>query len=157
MIDNKYLYFKNLLYVYTTIGYNNMNVFDKNILILTILEILSNGFIINLGTFIDYYMGDYSRILPNIIDDNIPSLKKMCIHKIQNNKINTHTLPKYIKQETETQIWSKRDNGDIMIYYFNMLYNRDKEIFLNYLFIKFNEYKENLPYICDITTLPSTT
>lgn len=151
MYDNKYLYFNNLLYTYTTIGYDNFNVYDIQIMLITICEILSLNFSITLGKFLDYYFYDYKKTLPFIIDTSVPTLKNISILSIQQNKIDTTKLPNCVKDQCSNNIWSIQDTKHRLLEYIQFLHSKDQSILLNHILKKYNEYIENLPQKCDIT------
>jgi hypothetical protein len=151
MYDNKYLYFNNLLYTYNTIGYNNMTFYDIQIILITIIEALTLNFTMNLGQFIQYFLYDYKRELSHIIDNNVSSLKNLSTLSIQKNNLRVDELPRHIQNECVVKVWSKKDTKYRLIDYINFLHYRDKQIFVQHIFIKYNEYIENLPQKCDIT------
>lgn len=150
MHDNKYLYFNNLLYTYSIIGYDCIEIYDIQIMLITIIDILSHKFKLNLGKFIEYYMDDYTETLPHIIDNDVPTLKDLCLNFVNTNNISTDILPKNIKKDCLYKSWTNKDKNLIMLDYFDFLHNRDRQIFMNHIFKKYNEYIDNLPEKYDL-------
>ena len=150
MYDNKYLYFNNLLYTYSIIGYDRIEIYDIQIMLITMIDILSHKFKLNLGKFIRYYMDDYTQTLPHIIDNDVPTLTNLCLNVVNTNNISTNILPKDIEKNCSYKLWTNKDKDLKMLDYFHFLHNRDKQTFMNHIFKKYNEYIENLPEKYDL-------
>ena len=155
MLDNKYLYFKNLLYVYNTLGYDKMSFYDKEIIIITVIEILTNDFRLNLGyvlqNFMSFYNLPYIKTIEMKNNTHISSLKDLCIYKIKRYNINYTIFNKYIQNMIKKPIFSNKDTNTYIIKYFVILHKNDKKSLIDFLI---NIY--DLPRICDILRpLPS--
>ena len=64
---------------------------------------------------------------------------------LDNNNITIRNL----KDDIFLNKWTKEDKDQRFIQYFNMIFMRDKKIFIDYLIYIYNQYNENLPQICD--------
>ena len=140
MHDNKYLYFKNLVYNYLTIGYPRMDIFDKEILLMTIVDIFTKQFSKNLGWMIKRYMIDYNINSDDILFyNNVPSLKQISIYTIQRNKnINYNILCYNLQLQIKKPLWSILDTNTNILNFMRYLYNKDKSKLLNYLIRLYN-------------------
>ena len=134
MYDNKYLYFNNLVYSYITIGHSRVNMYDKEILLITLLDIFTNQFKKNLGWMMKKYMLDY-RIKDNnlLYYNNIPSLKKISIYTIQRHHLNHKVLCHHLQLQITYPLWSVSDTNTHIVSFFRNLHNKDNSKLLDYL------------------------
>ena len=139
MHDNKYLYFNNLVYSYLTIGSPRVSTFDKEILLITLLDIFTNEFSQNLGWMMKKYMLDYKTKNNNILySNNIPTLKNLSIYAIQRYNLDHKALCHHLQLQIKTPLWSVIDTQTHIVSFFRNLYNKDKSRLLDYLVRKYN-------------------
>ena len=144
MYDNKYLYFNNVLYMYNTVGYNKITFYDKEIIIITILDIMTNEFKYNLGHVIRNYMSFYELPIIKTIEmkniHKIPSLKDLCIHKIQRFNLDYSYLNRFHQKIIKQPIFSDHDCHTHIIEYFKVVHKYDKKSLINFLIYIYNIY-----------------
>jgi hypothetical protein len=158
MYDNKYIYFKNILYSYNILSYEVLKPYEIQILFLTIIDLLSYEYRIKLKNILDRYFREYKIKGDNIINyKRVPKLKDICILKIQRDNINYDKLSHYMKLRVKIPLYSIHDKGEEIINYFYYLLNKDKKKFMDFIVNKYIQVKDDLPSICDYTktTLPT--
>jgi hypothetical protein len=135
MFDNKYLYFNNLVYSYVTIGYKGVSTFDKEILLITILDIFTKEFSQNLGWITNKYMLDYKQdYSSNILYKNkVPTLKNLAIHTIQRCNLDHKPLCHHLQLQVKVPLWSVFDTHTHVVSFFRFLFNSNKKKLLDYL------------------------
>ena len=159
MNDNKYLYFKNILYTYNILTYNKIDILDRHILLVTMLELLSYNFDKNLSYLLKNYFSRYNLVTKHIIDyKKVPSLRQICIKKIQDKKIPHYNLCEYLKLEINLPLFSIYDNKEKLLEFFYNIKKKDGKKFIDFLVKKYLEIQHDLPSICDYkpTRLPTS-
>lgn len=157
MYDNKYIYFKNLIFNYNILTYDRVTIYDRDFIFLTILDILSNGYEKNI-LFVLKYFKKYTLDVDKLLYyKKVPTLKSVCIHKIKRHGISYHHLPHILKLQIHCPMYTIYDKHEQLIDYFTNIARKDKRTFLDFLIDKYLYLKQRTPSLCDYkpTELPT--
>jgi len=157
MHDNKYIYFKNVIFNYDILTYSRMNIYDRKFVFLTILDILSNGYEKNILFVLKYFKRYTINVDKLLYYNKVPTLKDLCIHKIKRQGISCDNLPYILRLQIHYPIYSVYDVHEQLIDYFTQILRKDKHKFLDFLVNKYLYLKQHTPSLCDYkpTELPT--